>query len=245
VDSYILSYQLSTGLRAIASTSSFGSGILLLFPTELEKRSFESHGVLPSSLAVSELCGFGPVAAAARTAELLGARKPARVLLVGVAGAYDTREHPVGDAFEFDEVAIDGIGVGEGRSLVSARALGFPQWPGTTALGHGPIFDRLPLSVHRVDSHHRLLLTACAASADRRQARWRKELFPDAIAEDMEGFAVATACAITGVPLRVVRGISNEVGDRAYERWRIPAALESARRRVIDLLESGAGWESP
>jgi futalosine hydrolase len=87
-------------------------------------------------------------------------------------------------------------------------------------------------------------LTACAASADRRQAGWRRELYPDAIAEDMEGFGVATACAIAGVPLRIVRGISNEVGDRAHDRWCIPAALESARRRVLDLLESGAGWRS-
>ena len=219
--------------------------MLLLFPTEGERRSFESHGALPSDLAVSELCGFGPVAAAARTAELVGSRKPARVLLVGVAGAYDTRAHPVGDALEFDEVAIEGIGVGEGRSLVSPRALGFPQWPGTTTPRRGPIFDRLPLSARPVDSPKRLLLTACAASADRRQAGWRKELFPDAIAEDMEGFAVATACALAGVPLRIVRGISNEVGDRAHERWRIPAALESAHRCVIDLLESGAGWSSP
>ena len=216
-----------------------------MFPTELERRSFESHGALPSELAVSELCGFGPVAAAARTAELLGARKPARVLLAGVAGAYDTQAHPVGHALEFDEVAIEGIGVGEGQSLISPRALGFPQWPGTTESGHAPIFDRLPLSAGRVDAPKRLLLTACAASGDRRQAGWRKELFPDAIAEDMEGFAVAAACAITGVPLRIVRGISNEVGDRVYERWRIPAALEAARRCVIDLLESGAGWESP
>ena len=227
-----------------AAQPSFGSATLLLFPSDLERRRFDDQGGLPPGLAVSALCGFGPIAAAARTAELIGVHKPSRVLLVGIAGAYDTREHPLGEALEFDEVAVEGIGVGDGPTLVAPPALGFPQWPGTAAPSQSPIFDRLPLSASPVRARPRLLLTTCAASADARQAALRKERFPDAIAEDMEGFAVATACALAGVPLRIVRGVSNVVGDRSPGHWRIPSALAAARLSVIEILESGAGWRA-
>ena len=68
----------------------------------------------------------------------------------------------------------------------------------------------------------------------------RRERFPDAVAEDMEGFAVAVACTLAGVPLRVVRGISNLVGDRDPKHWRIPAALAAARLAALELLEADA-----
>jgi futalosine hydrolase len=217
---------------------SLGSPTLALIPTELERRRFDDHGGLPSGVALQALCGFGPVAAAARTAELLATLRPARVLLIGIAGAYDTSSHPVGEAFEFGEVAIEGIGVGEGRQLVAPPALGFPQWPGSPGSSR-PVFDRLPLASAGSSA---LLLTTCAASADIAQARLRRARFPEAVAEDMEGFAVATACALANVPLRIVRGISNEVGDRAPEHWRIPAALAAAHRVALALLESREPW---
>jgi futalosine hydrolase len=215
--------------------------LLLLVPTDLERRRFEDQGGLGDAAARLELCGFGPIAAAARTAELIARRHPARVLLVGIAGAYDAERCPVGTALEFDEVAVDGIGVGEGRELVAPPALGFPQWPGEAGSGGDAIQDRLALAAPRVGPA-RLLLTTCAASANRAAAEIRRERFPDALAEDMEGFAVALACALAGVPLRIVRGISNVVGDRSPESWRIPAALAAARRAALAILASNQAW---
>ena len=160
----------------------------------------------------------------------------------GIAGAYDGSSYPAGMALEFDEVAIDGIGVGEGERLVGPEALGFPQWPGLARAHAHPILVPLPLATDRPRSTPRLLLTTCAASAHGAQASCRRRRFPTAIAEDMEGFAVATAYALDNVPLRIVRGISNLAGDRAPENWRLPAAFAAARAVVIELLESGSGW---
>jgi futalosine hydrolase len=53
----------------------------------------------------------------------------------------------------------------------------------------------------------------------------------------MEGFAVALACAHMHTPLSIVRGISNQVGDRDSTRWKIPAALHAARLRAWEELE--------
>lgn len=68
---------------------------------------------LPPNHAAVELCGFGIVAAAARTAQLLAALRPERVILVGIAGGLDDRL-AIGEATLFDSVACHGIGVGSG-----------------------------------------------------------------------------------------------------------------------------------
>jgi len=223
---------------------SVGSSTLVLVPTNLERRRLDDLGGFRAESTLVETCGFGPIAAAARTAELLALHAPARVLLVGICGAYDVAQHAVGTALEFDAVSVEGIGVGEGASLIAPPALGFPQWPGSQTSG-GEIFDRIGLATSARAAPPRLLLTTCAASADAAHTAVRRERFPDALAEDMEGFAVALACSLRDTPLRIVRGVSNEVGDRAPERWRIPTALAAARELALEILDRGQGWARP
>lgn len=211
---------------------------LLLVPTQLELQRLEDRGGFDPARARVELCGFGPVAAAARTAQLVARHRPERVLLVGIAGAYSVDTHPVGEAFEFSRVAITGIGAGEGEDFVGPPALGFPQWPGSECTTVHPILDEIRLA----SPEGGLLLSTCAASSSAEHAARRLSAHPDAIAEDMEGFAVAMACALFATPLRIVRGISNRVGDRDPAHWRIPGALEAARRRALELL-GGDGSE--
>ena len=80
----------------------------------------------------------------------------------------------------------------------------------------------------------RVLLTTAAASADQTEAAEKLRRVPEAIAEDMEGFAVAVACRIASVPLTIIRGISNRVGDRDHERWQIKPALDAAAKLAIE-----------
>lgn len=219
---------------------SVGSPTLVLFPTELERARFLDLGGLEPGVAIVEVCGFGPVAAAARGAELLSRLRPARVVLVGIAGAFETERHPIGEALTFGAVAIDGIGVGRGASFQGPKELGFPQAPGSKSMARGPIYDSLPLAspVPAGSTEPGLLLTVCAASGSSADALERRQRFPEAVAEDMEGFAVALACAQSGVPLAIVRGISNRAGERDPRGWRIPAALSAARRLAAEVLSS-------
>ena len=81
-----------------------------------------------------------------------------------------------------------------------------------------------------------LLLSACAASACEADVLSRLRLFPSATAEDMEGFAVTAACRLSGIPLDIVRGISNTAGDRDHSRWQIDAACHAAAALAATLL---------
>lgn len=218
-----------------------GAPTLILVPTALERARLQDLGGLGSGALLST-CGFGPIAAAACTAELLARLTPARVILVGIAGAYDVVRDPPGSALEFGAVAVTGVGVGSGKDHLPPPALGFPQWPESEHPAHPAVFDRLELAFDaRAHRPGPLLLTTCAASASPEEARERSRRFPEARAEDMEGFAVALACSVAGVPLTIVRGISNAVGDRVSEHWTIPRALASARELALSVLARGGG----
>jgi len=204
---------------------------LILVPTELELARLEDAGGFPPERAWTAVCGFGVAAAAARTGDLLARHAPKEVLLVGIAGAYDVEAHPTGTSIAFNKVASHGIGAGEGEGFQGPSSLGFPQWPASEEAG--VVEDELELQTPNGDG---LLVTTCAASDTKERASKLQERYPGALAEDMEGFGVALACHLARTPCWIVRGISNEVGDRDPTRWRIPSALKSARRRALALL---------
>jgi futalosine hydrolase len=80
------------------------------------------------------------------------------------------------------------------------------------------------------------LLTVCAASGSAADVAERRRLFPAAVAEDMEGFGVALACRLHGVPCAIIRGISNVAGDRDKARWATAEALAAAAALAHEFL---------
>lgn len=214
---------------------------LLLVPTELERGFIAPVMAAACSTAIPvELCGFGPVVAATRAAQLIAEHRPERVLLVGIAGRYDDRL-AIGQAYAFERVACHGIGVGTGDAFMPAEAMGWKQWPGDASGQSAAIGDAIScssgmLSAAAGPARAGLLLSACAASAGGDDVQSRLRLWPEAVAEDMEGFAVAAACRLAGIPLDIVRGISNTAGDRDHSRWQIEAACRAAANLAATLL---------
>jgi futalosine hydrolase len=188
-------------------------------------RELAALGGFDAGLALVEEVGFGPIAAAARTAALIARLRPARVLLVGIAGTYDADALPIGSAGQFTRVAVEGL-----------ETAGFAQAPG--------IGTTLPLEADPADARARALVTVFSAARSTREATERRERHPDAIAEDMEGYGVALACAIERTPLAIVRGISNVAGDRYVKSWKIADALAAARKLSSELLGRRT-WSSP
>ncbi len=216
---------------------------LILVPTAGESELIaEAFAHVGRTDLVIDHCGFGPITAAARTADLLARTSPAAVWLVGIAGCFgETLE--VGRAYRFGQVACHGVGVGTGLTFTSAAELGWPQVVDEfSEERHQRSSDTVPLAVAASDSasSDRLLLTVCSASADSNEAAARQARWPTAVAEDMEGFGVALACRLRQVPCTIVRGISNRVGDRDKSNWQMAAAAQAAADLVIASLETGA-----
>lgn len=182
------------------------------------------------------LCGFGPVAAASRTTQLLLQSPADHVFLAGIAGGLD-REFAPGSAMSFSEVAMYGIGAGVADTFRTAGDLGWSHWKQTTESGgEFRIGDQITLFDEN-RHEERQLLTVCSAAATQKDVHDRRLTFPKAVAEDMEGFSVAFACAMAGCRLSIIRGISNVAGDRDKAHWRIADALHAASDLLIETLQ--------
>ena len=207
------------------------SSTLLLVPTQSEWDCFSKPFLeqIKRANVTIELCGFGPIASAIRTTQLITRHNPDRVMLVGIAGALAPKWR-IGTAIEFDDVICFGIGAGSGDGFQSAGEMGWSHW-------HDPkISDMLPLATCSDPESRRLaLLTCCAASADDQDVQLRLRKYGSAIAEDMEGFSVAAACTFTGTPLRIIRGISNLAGDRNKANWRVHAAMAAVEESIQEV----------
>lgn len=202
---------------------------LILVPTHLERQQLPLDGDRFSQSRV-EVCGVGAVVAGVRTARLLSQHNPDSVLLLGIAGAIDPAL-AIGSAYEFHSVACYGMGVGSGADYSTLAELGWQDWLNPAVGPEGPLDEVLELTGAHWDQSTapaRQLLTVMAASAGPREVAYCREKFPAAVAEDMEGYAVAAACHLARVTLRIIRGISNLAGDRQHERWRVAQALRAA-----------------
>jgi futalosine hydrolase len=166
--------------------------------------------------------------------------RPDIVVLAGIAGSLDAL-CSVGEAYEFHRVRSYGIGVGDGEQFQSAGEIGWrhvEEETDTIPEGVGDVLQKTDAK-RKLDNQFGIdaeLLSVCAASSSQSEARVKKKRYADALAEDMEGFAVATACVIHSVPWVIVRGISNKAGDRDKENWQADRALQKTAERVSEIL---------
>jgi nucleoside phosphorylase len=119
--------------------------------------------------------------------------------------------------------------------------MGWQQWEGDSSTA--PLADRIPLHRPEIAQNtafltfrQSLLVTVAAASANFDQADQRRERYPNASAEDMEGFSVAAACHLANTPLTIIRGISNLAGERTKSQWRVEEAMRSVAAHVLKLM---------
>ena len=187
------------------------------------------------------ITGVGPInAALAMGMALCRARAEGTpitaVLNAGLAGAFDLAARPLLSLCLVGEEIWPEYGLHDGQS-VTADAFGFPQWQPKT----GPaVRNRLPLAgveaLAQFGARQQTdvflpstSLTVAGVSASFSRAadlrtRYRADL------ENMEGFAVAYACAREGVPCVEARSISNKVGPRAHDEKDFPGALRALSR---------------
>jgi futalosine hydrolase len=157
------------------------------------------------------VAGIGPAAAAAATSAALAGERFDLVISAGIAGGFDV---PVGAVVVASRIVAADLGAetADGFEAIGSTGLDVPVDLAATLAARTGALTGAVLTVSTV--------TGTAATATALRAR-----HPDAVAEAMEGFGVATAAALHGVPFAEVRAISNAVGPRDRASWRIPEAL--------------------
>ncbi len=210
--------------------------ILLLVPTRNELALLLEQpavGRLVARGLRAEACGFGLVASGLLSARLLAQHQPAAVIHAGIAGSL-LENQPLGMAREFGSVVCDGIGIGAGDNYRPAEDSGWRPFASLGADDPGPLLE---LGWNGTSPGSAGLVSVCSASASDEERQVRRARFPNAVAEDMESWSVAMAARLAGVPVRVIRGLSNLAGDRDLPGWKIAAALASVARLVAAAVE--------
>jgi futalosine hydrolase len=183
------------------------------------------------------LAGVGPAAAAANTAAVLATAEYGLVVSAGIGGGFADRAE-IGSLVVASEIiaadlgaqtpegfrSLDELGFGSSRIQVDAGLV--------TRLTEALQAAGLPVTAGPVITVS--TVTGTAAAASELAAR-----VPGAAAEGMEGFGVATAAHLRGVPILEIRAISNPVGPRDRDAWRISealTALEAASSLIMEVI---------
>lgn len=220
------------------------SRILVLTPTRFEQTRLQELYRNPVSLetvsptdhrsprpVIWRVCGFGLINAAIATTQAILEDRPDQVLLVGIAGTYDEQLVEIGQAYQFNEVGCCEIGFGRGDQF---RSLDSEQ---RTALdAESDTYPLAKIDNGLVAEAPGLLLSVAAASASAADIRETLRRMPQAVAEDMEGYAVAAACHRLNRPLTIIRGISNRAGERDKSHWQFEAAFAAAARALATIM---------
>ncbi|MDR3567843.1 MAG: futalosine hydrolase [Syntrophobacteraceae bacterium] len=205
--------------------------------------------------------GIGKVNAAAITAAALSNFTSGEVCNVGCAGAYSGSGLSIADVLIADAclVADEGILTKEGPAPLSEMGIPLVYKNGRAFCDCFPLADHirrkdirailpegvygtgpsgaLLLGAHGFELRYGPSLTVAMTSGDAQTASDRFHRF-GALAENMEGSAIAQTCLLFDVPFLEIRGISNMAGDREKARWDLPAACDHCIAVVMRLLDN-------
>lgn len=201
--------------------------ILVVTSVDAECRAIVA--ALPRGSAVRVVVGgVGPAEAAAATSAELARGGVDLVLSAGIGGGFASMH--AGDVAVASVIEFADLGAESPDGFIPLPDLG---------LGRARYEVAAKLAVQLADrTGGRLgtVLTVATATGTAESAAQLARRYPDAVAEGMEGAGVAAAAAYHAVPVAEIRAISNQVGPRDRESWRIDDALAALARAVAAAL---------
>lgn len=192
------------------------------------------------------ITGMGKTNAAHATTVLIEKFSPELIILFGVGGAYPSAGLRVGDIAVAEKEIYGDEGVLDSEGFHGTEFIGIPL----LKRGRKRFFNEFPLDRRLtkkvLDSlalcprpqtpiKSGIFVTVSTCTGTRRRAL-QIERRTGAICENMEGAAVSHICAMYGVPLVEIRGISNIVEDRDSGKWNTGLAAENCQKAVMETL---------
>ncbi|MFB6871288.1 futalosine hydrolase [Streptomyces sp. NPDC056323] len=179
--------------------------------------------------------GAGPGAAAASAAFGLASDRYGLVISAGIGGGF-AGVAPVGSLVVADRIGAADLGAETATGFVPVTDLGFGRaW-------HFPPRSLVREAAAATGAVTGAVLTVSTVTGSADRAAALLAAHPRAAAEAMEGFGVAEAAERVGLPVLEIRAVSNAVGPRDRDAWRIGdalAALTEAFGKLEPVLE---GW---
>ncbi len=198
------------------------------------------------------ISGIGKTNASHAATLLIEKFSPSTVINFGVGGAYPSANLRAGDIAIADKEIYGDEGLWLRDGFHKADEIGIPLFK----KGRKKYFNEFPLDKNLmqkavkfsglVTRHSSLVtevksgtfVTVSTVTGTDKRARELEKRF-NAICENMEGAAVAHVCAMYGIPMLEVKGISNIVEDRDRSKWDIKTAAENCQKIILALIKEG------
>ncbi|MBM7077955.1 MULTISPECIES: futalosine hydrolase [Micromonospora] len=204
------------------------TGLLVLTAVPAEAEAVRA-GLTDPTVTVRAI-GVGPAVAGATTARMLALAEAAghpyrAVVSAGIAGGFAGRA-PVGATVLASRSVAADLGAESPTGFIPVDELGMPP----ELLGGGPTIDvdRALLGALRAALPQAVVgavLTVSTVTGTAASTTALADRHPDAVAEAMEGYAVAVAATQAGLPFAELRTVSNPVGPRDRDGWRMREAF--------------------
>jgi futalosine hydrolase len=188
------------------------------------------RGIVDSGLLISIVDGGVGTARAAATTATAIARADERgepflaIISAGIAGGFGPSIRPGDVVIGRASVAAD-LGAETPDGFLDLSELGFGS---STVASDVDLVSLLHAALPAATVGDVLAVSTVTGTAERAAVLRRRH--PGAVAEAMEGFGVATAATQAGLPFAELRTISNPVGPRDRDAWRISDALAALER---------------
>ncbi|MFG1838822.1 futalosine hydrolase [Micromonospora sp. NPDC049175] len=204
------------------------TGLLVVTAVPAEADAVRS-GLTDPTVTVAPV-GVGPAVAAAATARLLvlaeaAGRPYGAVVSAGVAGGFTGRAEVGDTVLGTASIAAD-LGAESPDGFIPVDDLGMPL----ALLGAGSVVRADPVLLAALRAALPAatagpVLTVSTVTGTAASTAELRRRHPEAVAEAMEGYGVAVAAAQAGVPFAELRTISNPIGPRDRDAWRLREAL--------------------
>lgn len=226
-------------------------------------------GTLQANTILVGTLGFGKVNAAATVAALAERFVLGQVWHLGCAGSYVGGPLAIGDVLISTQCLCgdEGILKTEGEQPQSAIGIPLVMAAGASYCDAFPVDERIlawsrsvvpasrytssevsqnattsPQDAFRVVYGRSLTVSLISGDANVAAQRFLRH---QALAECMEGSAVAQVCQRFGIPMLECRGISNLAGDRDKEHWRLDLAIQHCHTVVRCLMSACVDLPQP
>lgn len=180
--------------------------------------------------------GVGLASAALSVGAFMGISRPSKAVMVGTCGALPGSGLGVGDLVVASSEVLSELGVVTGAGIGDARdmdSLGLRQ---EVSLSEELTAPLLEAGGQVGKTHSGKILTVVGSSSSISRAKARRGRF-DALAENMEGYALALAGSQLGFQAGEIRCVSNVAGRRDRSFWALEQAQQKAQRAMISYLE--------
>jgi futalosine hydrolase len=204
-----------------------------------EKSKTILEGELQQNRIVFTHCGVGKVNAAHSTTLILENYDIDILILFGIGGAYSGLVGDIAVA-ESENYGEEGVITKEGWNSMEFMELPlikkdkeyYNTFPLDTKLREMAI-EVSKKSGLKVRSGNFVTVSQCSGTSEIGKIVMKRF---NGICENMEGAAVAHICALYGIPMIEIRGISNIIEDRDMKKWNIKQASSNCNKAMIALI---------